>query len=136
LINALPALRRNPHCREIVGSRSRPDPDFPEIDLVKTISVCLPKASSSLMTLSTAAILLLHPRMTQINHVNEQISFAHFLQRGFEDSIKVCGRLRKNPRIGKQNALFIGSVKLRVVGSRVRRFIDREDAARSSSSTA
>src|SRR6476660_512130 len=75
--------------------------------------------------------LLVHPRMTQINHVNEQIGFAHFLQRGFEGFNQGMRQVaQKSHGIGKQNALFIGqseTARRRIESGE--KFIDCEDVS-------
>src|SRR5205085_682802 len=62
---------------------------------------------------------------------NEQIGFAHFLQRGFEGFNQGMGQVaQKSHGIGKQNALFIGeseTARRRIESGE--KFIDCEDVS-------
>src|SRR5205807_9897222 len=77
--------------------------------------------------------LLIHSRMTQINHVNEQIRFVYFLQRsfeGFDQSMRQVAQ--KSDGVGEQHALFVRqseTARGRIEGGE--KFIDSEDISSS-----
>ncbi len=93
------------------------------VDLIEDDQRLLPECIKFLNHALDRFHLIIHPRMTKIDNVNEEIGLAHFFQRRFvalKDSINVCGSFRKNPTVSVSSTrCLFGKTKLRVVGSSV-----------------
>src|SRR2546423_9481527 len=102
---------------------------FQQIDLVESDECLFAEGIEFLDHAIDLLHLFDHPRMTEIYHVNKEISFADFLERSLEGLDQSMRQLAQEPDcIRQQNTLFVR--KAETAGCWIKRgkkFIDRED---------
>src|SRR5437762_989493 len=104
---------------------------FQEIDFVESNQRLFAESVEFFDDTVDRCHLLIHSRMAQIYHVNEQIGFAHFLERGFEGfDQRVRQFAQKSHRVSEQNTLFVRqseTARGRIKGGK--KFIDCENVS-------
>ena len=78
------------------------------VDLIEDDQRLLPECIKFLDHALDRFHLIVHPRMTKIDNVNEEIGLAHFFQRRFKGFDQCVRKLsQKSHRVGEQHPLFV-----------------------------